>query len=138
MHLFCFRCFQNFDVDFWPLLYLAEKVDPLKQFWQIKFFSLQFYFLSSIWIYKLSASRITENSSHCYPLTLNLFALLFCIHRLDYSWLLFYIASHIVIALPTIARARVVALLHSFTFTHFASKSMREWLIWLLWHLEEQ
>ena len=64
--------FQNFHVDFWPLL-KAEKVVPPKQFWWKKFFSLKFYFLSSIWIYKLSASRITENSSHCYTLTINKF-----------------------------------------------------------------
>ena len=59
--------FQKFYVDFWPLL-KAEKVLPPKQFWQKKK-----YFLSFIWIYKLSASRITENSSHCYPLTLSTF-----------------------------------------------------------------
>ena len=33
------------------------------------FFSSKFYFLSSLWIYKLSASMITENSSHCYTHT---------------------------------------------------------------------
>ena len=61
--------FQNFDVHFWPLL-KAEKVLAPKQFWRENFFSSKFYFLSSIWIYKLSASRITENSSHCYTLTI--------------------------------------------------------------------
>ena len=61
--------FQNFNVDFWPLL-KAEKVLALKQFWRKKFFSSKFYFLSSIWIYKLSASRITENTSHCYTLNM--------------------------------------------------------------------
>ena len=60
--------FQNFDVDFWPLL-KAKKVLALKQFCRKKNVSSKFYFLSSIRIYKLSASRITENSSHCYTLT---------------------------------------------------------------------
>ena len=63
--------FQNFYVDFWALL-KVEKVLALKQFWRKIFFSPKFYFLSSIWIYKLSASRITENSSHCYTLILTL------------------------------------------------------------------
>ena len=62
--------FQNFNVDFWPLL-KVEKVLAPKQFWRKKNFSSKFYFLSSIWIYKLSASRITENSSHCYTLSIN-------------------------------------------------------------------
>jgi hypothetical protein len=39
--------FQNFDVDFWPLL-KAEKVLAPKQFWWKKIFSSKFYFLSSI------------------------------------------------------------------------------------------
>ena len=39
--------FQNFDVDFWPLL-KAEKVLAPKQFWRDKKFSSKFYFLSSI------------------------------------------------------------------------------------------
>ena len=39
--------FQHFDVDFWPLL-KAEKVLAPKQFWRKIFFSLKFYFLSSI------------------------------------------------------------------------------------------
>ena len=60
--------FQNFDVDFWPLL-KEEKVLAPKQFCRKKNFSSKFYFLSSILIYKLSASRITENSSHCYTLS---------------------------------------------------------------------
>ena len=59
--------FQNFDVDFWPLL-KAEKVLAPRQIWRKKIFFSKFYFLSSIWIYKLSASRITKNSSHCYTL----------------------------------------------------------------------
>ena len=37
-----------------------------------KNFSSKFYFLSSIWIFKLSASRITENSSHCYCINVDL------------------------------------------------------------------
>ena len=41
-HLFVSSVFQNFDVDFWPLL-KAEKVLPPKLFWQIKF-SSKFYF----------------------------------------------------------------------------------------------
>ena len=49
--------FQNFDVDFWPLL-KAEKVLAPKQFWRGKKSYSKFYFLSSIWIYKLSVSRI--------------------------------------------------------------------------------
>ena len=69
MHLFS-GVFQNFDVDFWPLL-KAEKVLAPEQFWRKKTFSSKFSFLSSIRIYKLSASRITENSSHCYTLTYN-------------------------------------------------------------------
>ena len=48
--------FQDFDVDFWPLL-KAEKVLPTKQFWR-KLFFLKILFLSSISIYKLLASRI--------------------------------------------------------------------------------
>jgi hypothetical protein len=39
--------FQNFDVDFWPLL-KAEKVLARKQFWRKKIISSKFYFLSSI------------------------------------------------------------------------------------------
>jgi hypothetical protein len=39
--------FQNFDVDFWPLL-KAEKVLAPKQFWREIFFSSKFYFISSI------------------------------------------------------------------------------------------
>ena len=58
--------FQNFNVDFWPLL-KAEKVLPPKQLWRKIFFLQIFFFLLSLWIYKLLASRITENSSHCYP-----------------------------------------------------------------------
>ena len=41
-----------------------------KQISRKKEFSSKFYFLSSIWIFKLSASRITKNSSHCYTLNL--------------------------------------------------------------------
>ena len=63
--------FQNFDVDYWPLL-KAEKVLARKQFWRKFFFLSKFSFLLSIWIYKLSASRITQNSSHCYILNHNL------------------------------------------------------------------
>ena len=48
--------FKNFDVDFLPLL-KAKKVLAPKQFWRKIFFSSKFHFLSSIWIYKLSASR---------------------------------------------------------------------------------
>ena len=66
--IFVSGVFQNFDADFWPLL-KAEKVLAPKQFWWNKNFSSKFYFLSSIWTYKLSASWITENSSHCYPLS---------------------------------------------------------------------
>ena len=49
--------FQNFEVDFWPLL-KAEKVRSRSRFWRENFFSLKFYFLSSIWTYKLLFSRI--------------------------------------------------------------------------------
>ena len=64
--------FQNYEVDFWPLL-KVEKVLAPKQFWRENFFSSKFYFLSSIRIYKLSASRIPsfkEKVVHCYTLTI--------------------------------------------------------------------
>ena len=68
MHIFFVSSvFQRFHVDFWLLL-KAKKVLPPSRFWQENCFSLKFYFLSSIWIYKLLASRITENRSHCYTL----------------------------------------------------------------------
>ena len=49
----------------------AEKVLPPSSFWRVNFFSSKFYVLSSIWIYKLLASRITENSSNCYTLNIS-------------------------------------------------------------------
>ena len=53
-HLFCLRCFY---VYFWP-----------KQIFAGNFFL--YYLLPSIWIYKLLFSRIAENSSHCYTLSI--------------------------------------------------------------------
>ena len=62
VHLFC--------LGVWFLAFTkGGKGASSKQFWRKFFFSSKFYFQSSIWIYKLSASGITENSSHCYPLT---------------------------------------------------------------------
>ena len=42
-HLFCFRCFQNLDVDFWPLL-KAKKCFPRSNFGGKKNFPLNFLF----------------------------------------------------------------------------------------------
>ena len=57
--------FQNFDVYFWLLLKVERVLSP-RRFWRENFFSSKFYFLLSIWIYRLLASRISENISHSY------------------------------------------------------------------------
>ena len=76
--------FQNFDVDFWSLL-KAEKVLPPSRFWQKIFLSSKFNFLSSIWIHKLLASRITQNISHCYTLINVFFKKFICIYLFTFS-----------------------------------------------------
>ena len=68
LRIFFVRCvFQKFYVDFCFFTKGGKSDCPLKQFWRKKKVSSKFYYLSSIWIYKLSASRITENSTYCYP-----------------------------------------------------------------------
>ena len=62
--------FQNFEVDFWPLL-MAEKVLPPNRFWREFFFPKNFIFYLPYKRYKLLASRITENSAHCYTLIMS-------------------------------------------------------------------
>ena len=60
--------FQNFEVNFWPLL-KAEKVRPPNRIWRKNLFLQNFIFYHPYERCKLLASRITQNSVHCYTLS---------------------------------------------------------------------
>ena len=71
MHIFLFQVFQNILCLFLTSL-KAEKWN-LKEVFGGIFFSLNFNFLSLIWIYKLFLSLINQNTSFCYTLNNKIF-----------------------------------------------------------------
>ena len=88
------------------------------RFWRGNFFSLKFYFLSSIWTCKLLFSRIGENKSHCY--TLSITAIINPISRwgrsffplISFCWITFFCKNRINLKLLDFL---------SYTFTHMKS-----------------